>query len=626
MAGATFLLLGAGAAAVSAADTDGNNIALTGSDTLLEVTQQVLNNCKDASGTVSVKGAPYNISYQGGGSGVGAGNMAATPAPNQKIAPMSRPMKKSEYCGVANGSAGSTSQALLLGLDGVSNMVGSENACGPDLAQVGRFFNYPDPVNGPNKYTFTGSMDVLRVLYAGLDNGGTGPNGYNCAGDIRKNLVKQWSKIFNQDCGAGKCDGSTTAGITQPGGLTHIWRRSDLSGTTDAFVSLVNMGARKIGGNPIITGAATAVNPFCNSNDATTNVGSLGGTADYTDVDPIRTPCDPNDTVCEIDGTLGLVLPVLLPEISGGLLATDAYPANSGAACTGCILSQTGGGNGQPCPRGGPLLLGRCFQPATGAGDTHCNALKSKKCFGDLNTADGRAYNLPLKVAGGTEPAKYLVDGNKNRAVGSFFRIHQASSSSYSANANTCQFMNDTQQIGCLAAADPCSLGYAGREADQVAVTGGNQAETVDGLTSSSGPTGDQLVKNLLLGGAFCDSTHACPDPVNTTCNLVFKQCFANGTSVYPIARKLWLATSFGFANLTGGEDVTARCFADNNNAGNAIAAFNFLKIPAGITCVDYDETAVSALAPPQVPPGCDLGGTNVDMCDAAHFPAGYIH
>jgi ABC-type phosphate transport system substrate-binding protein len=602
IAGATFLLLGAGAAAVGAADTNGDNLALNGSDTLFKVTNDVINTC-------AAQLSGHGITYVGGGSGVGAGAMAAA-TPNQKLAPMSRPLKKSEYCGLTNGSDQTKTEGLLLGLDGVSNMVGTENACSGNLATAGTF-KYPDPATGPNTYTIASSLDVLRLLYAGLDNTGA----YNCAGDARKSLVKQWSRLFDAACAAGKCDGSTNGnGSVQPTGVTHVWRRSDLSGTTDAFVSLVGFSGRGIGGNPIVPGAATAANPFCNSADAQDTTGatkSLGGQADYSDKDPIRTACDDNDTVCERDGTLGLVLPVLLPDVSG-VTANDEYPANSGAACTACVLSKTGDPT-LACPKGGPKKLGRCYQPATAGGDLHCNANLAKKCFGDL-AGDGRVYNLPLKTVQGNEKGQYLLDGNGNLATGSFYRLHQTAPSTYSAGTITCAQPDDTAQIGCLVGADPCSVGFAGREADQQS---NNQALSVNGLL----PT-NQNISNLLDGGAFCDASHACPS--GQTCNSIFKQCFPTGEVVYPITRKLWLATIFGFQSLQGGEAILASCFADNNNSGTAIQNRNFVKLPSpGVKCVDYDETAVSSQQPPQVPPGCDVTGTNVDAC--ASLPAGFI-
>src|SRR4051812_4905663 len=93
MIGAAFLLCGAGAAMVAALEPNGDTIALNGSDTLLDVTRQVIANCPNI-GT-------HGITYAGGGSGVGAGQMLAHA---QRLSPMSRALKNSEYC-VTSGAA-----------------------------------------------------------------------------------------------------------------------------------------------------------------------------------------------------------------------------------------------------------------------------------------------------------------------------------------------------------------------------------------------------------------------------------------------------------------------------------------------------------------------------------------
>jgi hypothetical protein len=291
----------------------------------------------------------------------------------------------------------------------------------------------PGCVSG--QYTFTnGALDVLRVLYGGYHHDGT----YDCNSGVRNTLVANWPSLFYATCpGEGACPG-----------IKHAWREADGAAVTAAFIALVGFGGRTIPG----------VNPFCNSSDATTGIASASGDADYADKDPIRIPCDPNDTVCERDGTLGLVLPIVLPH--GGATMADEYPPST--ACTSCVLSQTGGGPSLPCPNGGPLLLGRCFQPATSTGDAHCIANKAKKCFGDPAGSDGRSYNLPLKVPSGPEPAKYLVDVNGHRMTGSYFRIHMNAPASYSPGGPTCQLSTDDPQIGCLVSADACSLGNAG--------------------------------------------------------------------------------------------------------------------------------------------------------------------
>src|SRR5437868_11042560 len=77
---ATFLVASGGAVAVGA----NSGVTLKGSDTLFDLTTQMLKSCP---GT-SVNSTPAGTSqYQGGGSGTGQGNMVAGA---QQIAPMSR--------------------------------------------------------------------------------------------------------------------------------------------------------------------------------------------------------------------------------------------------------------------------------------------------------------------------------------------------------------------------------------------------------------------------------------------------------------------------------------------------------------------------------------------------------
>ncbi len=91
IASAAFLLVGAGAATLAAVDTTGSNIALNGSDTLFDVTRSVITSCA----TQFSDFASQNITYLGGGSGVGAGQMDTNA---QQVSPMSRALKNSEYC------------------------------------------------------------------------------------------------------------------------------------------------------------------------------------------------------------------------------------------------------------------------------------------------------------------------------------------------------------------------------------------------------------------------------------------------------------------------------------------------------------------------------------------------
>jgi ABC-type phosphate transport system substrate-binding protein len=632
IATATFLLLGAGATAVGAM-TSGDNLALNGSDTLFNVTQKVMMLCNGTSGPSNGNIGGHNLSYLGGGSGAGAANMDAQ---TQEMAPMSRALKGSEYCNAAaNGNTPAittqgTTNALLIGLDGVSIMANSANACSGDVAQSGRQFQYTGTDNATHTYTINSSLDVLRLVYGGTDSGGTFTGNYGCAGPIRKALVANWNNIFNANCGTAKnCPAEYTinGNVTDvTSGLTHAWRRSDLSGTTDVFVTLVGFGSRKIGSNPIVA-PAPAVNPFCNSKDANGGPATIGGASDYADNDPIRVTCDDNDLVCGKDNNLGLVLPILLPDVASA--PTDTYPVvdcDPGA----CALSDPEDGGSLPCPRGGPRKLGRCYQPYHLQGTVknfQCRASLLQSCFGDQGV-DGRAYNQPLKHVDGSEGAAYVSDSNNNLMAGSFFRIHQTHGSTYGTAATTCGFSDDTQQIGCLVNADPCSIGYAGREADAQA---GNQALSLNGILPKD-PVGhpadpDFYIENLVTGGAACATDADCTVAPKTKCALVNPttnpvtkgQCFDPTKLPYPIARRLYVASLVGFGNLPGGEKQLGLCFADYNIVKPAISMNNFVQNPPGIQCLDYPETNTSDPNAAFLPT-CAAGGTS-NACAGAAAP-----
>jgi ABC-type phosphate transport system substrate-binding protein len=597
---------------VSAAnDADGNNIVLNGSDTLFEVTQAVLTACPTA--------VTDGISYAGGGSGVGSGAMVAN---TQQVSPMSRALKTGEYCGVSidydndttTGTNGkelavqASTEDLMVGLDGIVIEANSINACTNQLANGGTFQvtdTSGNPVtscpgcDGTGHYTLASSIDLLRLIYGGMHNDGTT---FDCNSNVRRTVVKDWNKLFSATCGTNNC----------PNGLTHAWRRSDLSGTTDAFVSLIGFGARGIGTlSTAPFNAARKVNPFCNGTDANTAPtvacagitpspctstqacdtngfcmpASFGGSMDFTDADPIRTPCATGDQVCNsglnangtaltaINGTLGLVLPILFPDNKVNIpTVADDYPLTNCSAGKFELVSS--GNNHEKCP-GGPNFLGSCFQPffQANTADTHhfaCIAKSNAHATGTPSGLDGRAWNLPLKLnnAGGL----YNVDANNREMIFSAFRIHTTTSVS-GATSPTCQLGDDTAQIGCLVNADPCSIGYAGRQAD---IPNANQAEAVNGIF----PTDTNII-NLVSGG----------------------------TPVYPIARRLFFASLVGFSSgkLRGGEAALATCYEDNNIVKTAIAGANFVQLPSpGIKCFSANQSPL---------PGC--GGTVQTNCGA---------
>jgi hypothetical protein len=419
--GAIGLLVAGGAAAVGASttkDLDGNNRVLSGSDTLKLVVQQILTNTPAAvpGPTAPVSGNSTDGTYFiGGGQSVGDSAIVAN---TQQVSPGTASLKNSSYVGVSIDSDGNgtldlpiqgTTEALLLGLDGLS-ILGNNTASGAPaapsgfglgLAVAGKSFvvhghnadgsenttlapTFPGSAGGANAnygavlsggvwtYTLQSSIDAIRLIYGGLHHNGTaGIGDFNANSDVRRSLANQWEAIFNT--------GTAASGAQ----LNHAYRRSDLAGTTNAFVSLVGFGARKIG---TLTGTTSGTNkttsPFANdaaaagltvgnatgaivltnannttiNNDPTatdTSVSALftylalarndvnsivvnnAGSGDQLDLDPIRRPAT-RTGLRSIDfvaspgsspsaGTLGLVQTVFYPD-TPNITQAQAYP------------------------------------------------------------------------------------------------------------------------------------------------------------------------------------------------------------------------------------------------------------------------------------------------------------
>jgi hypothetical protein len=164
--------------------------------------------------------------------------------------------------GTANTPVQTTTQDLMVGLDGIAVISNTTTSCSNQLAIGGSFavtdtsgaavVNCPGCTAGTSSYVIQDSLDVLRLVYGGMDHEAT--PAFDCNGNVRRSLVKNWASLFAGSCASGNCTG----------GLTHAWRRSDLSGTTDAFVSLVGFGARGIGTLSTVPNSSKKTNPFCN--------------------------------------------------------------------------------------------------------------------------------------------------------------------------------------------------------------------------------------------------------------------------------------------------------------------------------------------------------------------------
>jgi hypothetical protein len=221
---------------------------------------------------------------------------------------------------------------------------------------------------------------------------------------------------------------------------------------------------------------------------------------------------------------------------------------------------------------------------------------------------DGRVYNLVLRGPDGTPRTESRANPNPNpngtatplpaittAVAGAFFRLHAtrslllppAHTTSVCATAN-----DDTDQIGCLTLASPCSIGYAGREA--TTDNPGTTSALVNGIANT-----DANIKALVLGG-----------------------------NVYPLARKLYLNSIQGFDVLpnsattsvpnsvanSDAEEELAKCYGTLLYNGTIdVSNFGFVHLPlttgASVEkplCEDFNGTSVC---------GATSDPTNTDAC-----------
>jgi len=552
---ATVLLIGATASGIGAA----TNNKLQGSDTLKDFTRKIIPTCAGAT----------TLIYTGGGSGTAeAGMIAGT----QEIGPMSR-FFNTNAC---KGATPKQAQGHTVAFDGIGISSDADNTqCASGaLAFSGGFdvtdtsgnpvVNCPGCDAGTSHYTFKGTSggasdawkDVLRLVYAGMPhNGGSAIANQNCASDARRILVNTYGLMFQGGCTTGVC--------TQ---LNHAFRRDDLSGTTDTVITLLGL-------------PAIGTVPFCNGDE-------------QSDRDPIRRACSPDDDVCGKDGKLGVVLPIFAPpdvDASVNLYTTAACSATNKLKILPCQKTIDNGGVSHfQCPDrpdgDGFNIAGGTLTPVTDAGapcicDT--DPTKCKSLFTKPTSTDHRVFNLFARLPNGNlianappaDPDDPNLAKRTFQVTHAYWRLRSTSVNNNKAASTLCAQATDTRNIGCLSANGACNIGYAGRESVDL---------TAQGVTGGVPGSKALLVNNLLP----------------TDANVL--------SLTYPLARKLFLDSLVGFANIQDSSEKAlasnaAGCYGDIPTVQAAAVQFGFVPLPQSTTaeeCVDFDETQCNSITP----------------------------
>lgn len=480
-------LLAAIVLASSGATVSAQQIA--GSDTLEVISKNIIETVCNESPA---------LTYGGGGSSTGENAMLSGA---QDFAPMSRPLK----CSVSVG-AGRSSCAIHVADDALA-VFRSTPGAGSACTNVTR--------------------DVLRQIYFGAGPTGNGA-GSDCGNATRRSLISNWGSVFGQ---AGCAGESCTT-------LRHAFRRNDLSGTTDTFRDRLGISVSGC------TGVACAV-PFCNGNDA-----SQGQV--QADNDPIRTSCSGSEDVCgpiprnPAFGTrnLGVVQSIYVPaQLIGGSTAADLF-ANTQACAPGRFkFLPHPGAPTSPCPNGGPARAGLCLTPVTAANQANCIAGPQAPA-GSTAGFDGRAFNAILRNAAGnirlTQP---VAPATTVRVTSAMYRLHIGGLAGAS-----CTDFDATQQIGCLTAADPCTVGFAG--------FGGKLANNDD----------------LSVNGVNALLNPTTPNPNY----LLYRKLFVNGLNCNVSTGAI---TQEGTGASRTNQNTAFQCFRDRNAVANAVNIAGFFPV-----------------------------------------------
>jgi ABC-type phosphate transport system substrate-binding protein len=505
---------------------------LAGSDTLEDLAIALIN-----TGTCGA-----GLNYVDGGSGRGETALINN---TQQVAPMSRQVNTT-----TSAACNGTGEGMFMAMDAISVVADSEQteSCGGTHARRGGFvFSAPNTVpvvattpSGPPVGPFPDFgadwATKLRTLFSGDGSGSAA----SCNAGNRITLANDYKALFAGGCaGAGQANTCTQ--------VKHLYRRGDASGTTDLFKSLVGTAA-----------GGAAIAQFCNGNDQQDN-------------DPIRRPCTSEDQVCDADNALGLVLPVLPPEVGtqqelynqskcqDGKFGFRPAPLLDPTCCLRAPVSNT-------CLRVSTLT--QCQTPLTAA-NTPClngNQTPNVDAFPNLpigwpkvngQNMNPGVFNLFVRDDNTQGRIRFFRSGSVEVSR-AFYRINSTTGgrnhAGTASSASLCRIINATEEIGCLVQRpnSGCSLGFAG----YAAVDGPTQA-FAEPVALNNIDISQQSVQNLALAAVGQPT-------VGPT---------------YPLSRKLYLNTFKGFENVTGAELTFAQCFA--NVTTGQLSTAGFFPVPA---------------------------------------------
>ena len=658
---ATFVVVCAGATSVAALPNP-----YQGSDTLFNVTTQAI-----AAAALTPTGAYVG---GGSGNAAAAMANASLAAATQQTGPMSRMMKsESKICSGFNGgnTTGSTADPRLGDRHrprrGGRSVGDDRGRCG-GLQRHGRWDGNRARVQRTAGVFAGGSTGqtwkwALALVYGGLDLSAPAATA-DCSSAARAALVASWSHLFQNGCANGASSVCSAAPIN--GALWHAYRRDDTSGTSDVFASILGLSPST--SNSSVNGFGAS--PYCNSMNWDNSTGNAncglgahnqftgpGGVADpastttpahrmpppgtwgtnpnassassnawdvlptqFQDNDPIRRSClgsttnNPNragEEVCNIDGALGLVIPMVDSDwIPKGNLGKQ-FPTNActtfvvGKAASVFTCANRGAGTRHPseCPNGDSLFGTGCLTPIDSVnGTSQCVSTKSTVAalqVRSLGSPDGRIYNIQFRdgttTDGSVGYAQYTIAalGTTTDFAGAYNRIHQVETlwgTTGPTGTSACQLEDMTDQIGCLTQADPCSIGYAGDGAKLwYTHTGACAANTAAGLACPAAAASDAI-------------RVAQTYPTTTTVQELGKP------GEYQLSRKLYFNSLVGFsfvADTTGDptatHELTLAKFESTPSLINPILVNNdFFELgplsPAGANtqyCEDFNEQTI---------------------------------